>query len=155
MAKTKDLPHYDKIAFVLSCIALVAWIFPIVGYPVSLAGFIFGTKALGSGNDHTRSSLAIIICVLSFAATVGSSYYGYHNAQLAREASIQNQQEEQRLNSLLQKLTAKKQLEDCLKGVNDWWTASSSAFAYSDTAMKIGFDEKHRREDRCYQQYGN
>jgi uncharacterized membrane protein len=70
-------------SLVLGIIGLMAWIFPLVGFPVTIVGLILGVKGLK--NENNKTALAgMILSIIGLVATIVSStigafwgYYGY------------------------------------------------------------------------------
>lgn len=66
--------------FVLGLISLVAWLLPLIGYPVTICGIIFSGRSL----DSDRKGLAIVGLVLSVICLIitiinsilGAMFYG-------------------------------------------------------------------------------
>jgi Na+/melibiose symporter-like transporter len=59
----------------LGLIGVLAWIIPLIGYPVTIIGFILGI--VGYNKDKSGTAIAgIILSVLFFIATIISSILG-------------------------------------------------------------------------------
>ena len=62
-------------SLVLGLIGVLAWIIPLIGYPVTIIGFILGI--VGYNKDKSGTAIAgIILSVLFFIATIISSILG-------------------------------------------------------------------------------
>ena len=62
-------------SLVLGLIGIIAWTFPLVGYPVTIIGFILGI--VGYNKDKSGTAIAgIVLSVIFFIATIISSVVG-------------------------------------------------------------------------------
>lgn len=62
-------------SFVLGLVGLIAWLLPLVGYPVTIVGLILGCTA--RKNEKNGFSLAgIILSAITLALTLGNSILG-------------------------------------------------------------------------------
>ena len=59
-------------AMTLGIVSLFAWIFPVLGFPISIAGFILGILALVVCKQQKRRAIAgIIMCIIGLALNIG------------------------------------------------------------------------------------
>ncbi|MDD3625949.1 MAG: DUF4190 domain-containing protein [bacterium] len=63
-------------AFILGLVGIIAWCFPLIGFPVALAGIIFGILGLKSENKKVFSVIGLILSGISFIATIINAIAG-------------------------------------------------------------------------------
>ncbi|MDE6103503.1 MAG: hypothetical protein K2F60_03145 [Oscillospiraceae bacterium] len=62
-------------ALVIGILGLIAWILPILGYPVTIVGIIMGS--MGAKSEKRNISIAgIVLSVIGLLCTLGNSAYG-------------------------------------------------------------------------------
>ncbi len=68
-------------SFVLGIAGLIGWMLPIVGFPISIIGLVYGVSALKKG-EKSKAIAGIVLSSISLALTAGNSavgfYMGYH-----------------------------------------------------------------------------
>ena len=81
-AKNKDIKEItteDKSAntgFILGLISIIAWLLPLVGYPVTICGIISSSKVLKSSNGNGKAKAGLILSIIFLIATVINSIMG-------------------------------------------------------------------------------
>lgn len=64
-------------ALIFGLLGLVAWTFPLVGYPITIGGIVLGI--VGHNSDHSsRAMIGLVLSVIFLIATVASSIYGFY-----------------------------------------------------------------------------
>ena len=81
-AKNKDIKEItteDKSAntgFILGLISIIAWLLPLVGYPVTICGIVSSSKGLKSSNGKGKANAGLILSIIFLIATVINSIMG-------------------------------------------------------------------------------
>jgi hypothetical protein len=71
------------VSLVLGVVSIFTWVFPLVGFPTSIAGLVYGIKGLGPQRRGTAIAgivLSIIFLVLNVLNSVAGAYLGYQAA---------------------------------------------------------------------------
>lgn len=64
-------------ALIFGVLGIVAWILPLVGYPITIGGLVLGI--VGYNSDHSsRAMIGIVLSVVFLIATIASSIYGVY-----------------------------------------------------------------------------
>ena len=64
-------------ALIFGVLSIVAWILPLVGYPITIGGLVLGI--VGYNSDHSsRAMIGIVLSVVFLIATIASSIYGIY-----------------------------------------------------------------------------
>jgi len=75
-----NVPGKENTAAILSLVlglcGIFAWFIPLVGYPVTIVGLVFGRKALRTGQHSTMAKAGIILCIIFLVVTVINSLLG-------------------------------------------------------------------------------
>lgn len=68
-------------ALILSIVGFVAWVFPLFGFPVSLAGLILGIVSLKKQSPgRQKAKVAVILCSIEIIlGLILNAYYAYFN----------------------------------------------------------------------------
>ena len=61
--------------FILGLFSLLAWLLPIVGLPVSIAGLVFGIKGTRS-ESKVVAIIGIVLCVLGLVLSIANAAIG-------------------------------------------------------------------------------
>lgn len=61
---------------ILGIIAVIAWLLPLVGYPVTICGIVFSTKGLRSVTKKGNAIAGLILSVAFLIATLVNSFLG-------------------------------------------------------------------------------
>ena len=75
MYATSQADSRATTSMVLGLIAIVAWIIPLIGYPVTITGFVKGIRGMKS-NRSGQAVTGIVLNILFFGATVINSAVG-------------------------------------------------------------------------------
>lgn len=71
--------------FVLGILSILAWLLPICGYPVTIAGIICAAMGLSSTQRRTLAMIGLVLAIIGLLATLGNSIIGaaifLHRAQ--------------------------------------------------------------------------
>ncbi len=72
-----DSKHGSKaiISLVLGCCGIVAWIIPLFGFPVTIAGLILGIMGMKS-NRRGIAIAGVVLSILFLILTIGNSAVG-------------------------------------------------------------------------------
>ena len=62
-------------SLIFGLIGVVAWIFPLVGYPITIGGLVLGIVGHKS-DSSSRALIGIVLSVIFLLATIASSIYG-------------------------------------------------------------------------------
>lgn len=62
--------------FILGLISIVAWILPLLGYPVTICGIIFSVKGLKSINKRGKATAGLILSIIFLIASFINSIIG-------------------------------------------------------------------------------
>lgn len=62
-------------SMILGFVGLVAWLLPLVGYPVTIVGLILGIVALKSV-DRKKAIVGVVLCSICLLATLINSILG-------------------------------------------------------------------------------
>jgi hypothetical protein len=62
--------------FVLGILSVLAWILPICGYPVTIAGVICAAMGLSSTQRRTLAIIGLVLAILGLVLTLGNSILG-------------------------------------------------------------------------------
>ncbi|MCI5745139.1 MAG: hypothetical protein MR270_02515 [Erysipelotrichaceae bacterium] len=62
-------------SMILGFVGLVAWLLPLVGYPVTIVGLILGIVALKSV-DRKKATVGVVLCSICLLATLINSILG-------------------------------------------------------------------------------
>ena len=71
-------------AFVLGILGVIAWIVPLIGFPVTIAGLVLGIQGIKSeqGKRNTKAITGVVLSVIFLVATTANSaigaYQGFH-----------------------------------------------------------------------------
>ncbi len=63
------------VAFVLGIVGLIAWLLPILGFPITITGILLGIRSLKS-NNRQLSTAGIILSIIFLLATIINSAFG-------------------------------------------------------------------------------
>lgn len=63
------------VGFVLGLISIIAWILPLIGYPITIAGIIFSSSAIHSKN-RGKAIAGLILSIICLIATLINSILG-------------------------------------------------------------------------------
>ena len=74
-APQKDNKGFAIAALVLGIISLCAWLFPICGFPVAIAGIVLGILGLKS-SSRTMAIVGIVLCGLALLASLCNAVLG-------------------------------------------------------------------------------
>lgn len=78
--KTQEAPQQNKsgsaiASLVLGIIGIIAWILPLVGFPVTIVGLVLGFK--GKSSDKKGLAIAgIVLCIITLIFTALNSIMG-------------------------------------------------------------------------------
>jgi len=64
------------LSLVLGLCGIVAWFIPLVGFPVTIVGLVFGRKALRMGQSRSMAKAGVILCVIFLVITAINSLLG-------------------------------------------------------------------------------
>jgi len=70
--------------FVLGIIGMVAWLLPICGLPVTIAGIILGAMGRGSTTRNTLATIGLVLAIIGLVLSLGNAALG---ASLAAQHS--------------------------------------------------------------------
>lgn len=62
--------------FALGILSVLAWLLPICGYPVTIAGIICAAMGLSSTQRRTLAIIGLVLAILSLLLTLGKSVAG-------------------------------------------------------------------------------
>lgn len=62
--------------FTLGLISIIAWILPLVGYPVTICGIVFSSKGLKSTTNKTKAIVGLVLSIIFLIITLGNSIAG-------------------------------------------------------------------------------
>jgi hypothetical protein len=71
----KDNKGFALAALILGIFSLCAWVFPICGFPVSIAGVVLGILGLKSSN-RTLSIVGLVLCGLTLLLSLCNAVAG-------------------------------------------------------------------------------
>ena len=64
-------------ALIFGVLGIIAWILPLVGYPITIGGLVLGI--VGYNSDHSsRAMIGIVLSVVFLIATIASAIYGFY-----------------------------------------------------------------------------
>ena len=69
----------DKFAvtgMVLGLVSIVAWLLPLIGYPVSICGIVFSAKGLKSETGKSKATAGLVLSIIFLILTLGNSCLG-------------------------------------------------------------------------------
>ena len=78
LAKT-ELVAVDKNAkngFILGLVSIIAWLFPLLGYPVTICGIVFSVKGLKSYSKKTMAIIGLVLSIIFLLVTFINSLLG-------------------------------------------------------------------------------
>lgn len=84
--RERDRSRSATLAITFGCIGLLAWFIPIIGYPIAIAGIVFGVK----GFDKARGAMGLVLCILCLLASTVNGYIGYQNTTHNRQTSAES-----------------------------------------------------------------
>ncbi len=61
---------------ILGGIGLIAWLLPLIGYPVSITGLVLAIRGRRSFSRRTMATVGMILCIIALVLTVISSFIG-------------------------------------------------------------------------------
>ena len=61
---------------ILGGIGLIAWLLPLIGYPVSITGLVLSIRGRRSFSRRTMATVGMILCIIALVLTVISSFIG-------------------------------------------------------------------------------
>ena len=61
--------------FVLGICSLIAWFFPLIGYPVTICGIVFSSRGL-KDDKKTMAIIGLVLSIIGLIATVINSILG-------------------------------------------------------------------------------
>ena len=74
-------PAQQSIAgFVLGLISIVAWILPLVGYPVTIVGIVLSAKAIKQDKTNLKAKIGLGLSIAGLVATLINSILGVLDA---------------------------------------------------------------------------
>ncbi len=62
-------------SFVLGIIGLVAWLIPLLGFPISIVGLVLASLSLNKGQKG-KAVVGLVLCILGLVATLINSVIG-------------------------------------------------------------------------------
>ena len=74
-AQQQDLSGKANTSMVLGLVGIVAWFLPIIGFPVTIAGLVFGIKARHSA-ARGKAIAGIVLCFIFLTVTAINSALG-------------------------------------------------------------------------------
>jgi len=72
---TKPKKDHALVSFILGLIGIIAWFIPIIGFPVTIIGLIFGINSL-KGKKRGMALAGVILCTIFLLATGINSIIG-------------------------------------------------------------------------------
>ena len=81
MGTPAPMPQQDKLAskatasMVLGIIGMVAWVIPIIGFPIQIVGLVYGIKAKNS-SQNGRAIAGIVLCIIGLVFSTANAIYG-------------------------------------------------------------------------------
>lgn len=64
------------VGFILGLIAIVAWLIPLFGYPVSICGIVFSAKGLKSPTNKGKAIAGLVLSIIFLILTLCNSIAG-------------------------------------------------------------------------------
>jgi len=66
------------VGFILSLVSIIAWLLPLVGYPVTICGIIFSARHIRHKNKtaKTLGIIGLVLSILFLLLTLGNSILG-------------------------------------------------------------------------------
>ena len=61
---------------ILGSIGLIAWLLPILGYPIAIVGIIMAVKGRRSFSRRTMATVGLVLPIIALVLTVISSFIG-------------------------------------------------------------------------------
>ena len=61
---------------VLGLVSIIAWLIPLVGYPISICGIVFSAKGLKSKNGKGKATAGLVLSIIFLCFTVFNSIWG-------------------------------------------------------------------------------
>lgn len=65
-----------KTGMILGIISVIAWLLPLVGYPVTICGIALSVKGLKSTEKKTNAIVGLILSIIFLLATLTNSFLG-------------------------------------------------------------------------------
>lgn len=70
-----DKPGFAIAGLVLGSVGFIAWIFPLLGYPVTIVGLVMSAKGVKSSMKGMAIA-GLVLCIITLCMTLGNSCLG-------------------------------------------------------------------------------
>ena len=76
--REKALPENNSAntGFIFGLISIIAWILPLIGYPITICGIVFSVKGFKSKTAKTKAIIGLVLSILFLLVTLGNSILG-------------------------------------------------------------------------------
>lgn len=71
-----DVEKKANTGFILGLVSIIAWILPLIGYPVTVCGIIFSSKGLKAETNKTKATVGLVLSIIFLIATLTNSVLG-------------------------------------------------------------------------------
>ena len=71
-----ECDKHAKTGFILGLCSIIAWLLPLVGYPVTICGIVYSIKGLESKTNNGKAIAGLILSIIFLILTLTNSILG-------------------------------------------------------------------------------